>query len=310
MAARIAEAMRDEAYAASVELAQEKGAFPLFDAEQYLAAPRFASRLPDELKNEIRKHGMRNSHLLSIAPTGTISLAFADNASNGIEPPYSWTYQRKKRMPDGTHEDLRRRGPRLAALPAPAAATWTSCRPQFVTALEISALDHMRMVAAVAPFVDSAISKTVNVPEDYPYADFKDLYLEAWNAGLEGHHHLSPERACSEPCCRWRRTEARAAERPRHQRGPAHPPRSGAAARALQPALAGPAEARGRQSRRGPTWWNRRSASSRSSSATSRTATRIRSKSGSTAPSSRAGLGAVAKTLSMDMRAQDRRGCA
>ena len=185
MAARIAEAMRDESYAASVEMAKEKGAFPLLDVERYLAAPRFASRLPDRLKEDIRKHGIRNSHLLSIAPTGTISLAFADNASNGVEPPYSWTYQRKKRMPDGSMktydvEDhawrlFRHVGGDMEHLPA-----------AFVTAMDIGALDHMRMVAAVAPYVDSAISKTVNVPEDYPYDQFKDLYFEAWKAGLKG----------------------------------------------------------------------------------------------------------------------------
>ena len=185
MAGRIAASMRDESYAGSVDLAMEKGRFPLFDAEQYLAAPRFASRLPEALKARIREHGLRNSHLLSIAPTGTISLAFADNAANGIEPPYSWTYQRKKREADGSHkvydvEDhawrlYKQLGGDVANLP-----------PQFVTALEISALDHMRMVAAVAPFVDSAISKTVNVPEDYPYEDFRDLYFEAWKSGLKG----------------------------------------------------------------------------------------------------------------------------
>jgi len=185
MAAKIAEAMRDESYAASIELAREKGAFPVLDAEQYLAAPRFASRLPERLKTEIRKHGIRNSHLLSIAPTGTISLAFADNASNGVEPPYSWTYQRKKRMPDGSMKTYdvedhawrlyRHLGGDMQQLP-----------PAFVTAMDIAALDHMHMVAAVAPYVDSAISKTVNVPEDYPYDQFKDLYFEAWKAGLKG----------------------------------------------------------------------------------------------------------------------------
>ena len=185
MAARIAEAMRDESYAASVEIARDKGAFPLLDVERYLAAPRFASRLPDRLKEEIRKHGIRNSHLLSIAPTGTISLAFADNASNGVEPPYSWTYQRKKRMPDSSMKTYdvedhawrlyRHVGGNMDQLP-----------PAFVTAMDIAALDHMRMVAAVAPYVDSAISKTVNVPEDYPYDQFKDLYIEAWKAGLKG----------------------------------------------------------------------------------------------------------------------------
>jgi ribonucleoside-diphosphate reductase alpha chain len=185
MGAAIARHMRDEAYAASIDLAGEKGAFPLLDAEEYLAPPRFASRLPEDLKAAIREHGIRNSHLLAIAPTGTISLAFADNAANGIEPPYSWTYQRKKREADGSHkvydvEDhawrlYKHLGGDMSRLP-----------PQFVTALEISALDHMRMVAAVGPFVDSAISKTVNVPEDYPYQEFKDLYLEAWRSGLKG----------------------------------------------------------------------------------------------------------------------------
>jgi ribonucleoside-diphosphate reductase alpha chain len=185
MGAKIAEAMRDEAYAASIALAREKGAFPLLDAERYLAAPHFASRLPERLKNEIRAHGIRNSHLLSVAPTGTISLAFADNASNGIEPPYAWTYQRKKRMPDDSMKTYdvedhawrlyRHLGGDMETLPG-----------AFVTAMDISALDHMRMVAAVAPYIDSAISKTVNVPEDYPYEDFKDLYLDAWRSGLKG----------------------------------------------------------------------------------------------------------------------------
>ena len=193
MGARIAEAMRDQAYAASVDLAREKGAFPLLDAEQYLAAPRFASRLPEGIKRDIRAHGLRNSHLLSIAPTGTISLAFADNAANGIEPPYSWTYQRKKREPDGSHKvyDVEDHAWRLYRH---IGGDVTNLPPQFVTALEISALDHMRMVAAIAPFVDSAISKTVNVPEDYPFDDFRDLYLEAWKAGLKGIATYRPNR--------------------------------------------------------------------------------------------------------------------
>ncbi|MDD5385198.1 MAG: adenosylcobalamin-dependent ribonucleoside-diphosphate reductase [Gallionella sp.] len=184
-AAELTRIMRDEAYLASVDLAIERGAFPLLDAEQYLTAPRFASRLPEEIKNKIRKHGIRNSHLLSIAPTGTISLAFADNASNGIEPPFSWFYTRKKRMMDGSTKDYpvedhawrlyKEQGGDVDNLP-----------PAFVTALEISAIDHMNMVAAVAPFIDTAISKTVNVPADYPYEDFKELYTEAWKAGLKG----------------------------------------------------------------------------------------------------------------------------
>ena len=184
-AADITRIMRDEAYLASVDLAQERGAFPLLDAEQYTAMPRFASRLPDEIKSKIHQHGIRNSHLLSIAPTGTISLAFADNASNGIEPPFSWFYTRKKRMMDGTSKNYsvedhawrlyKQMGGDVEKLPE-----------SFVTALEISANDHMKMVAAVAPYIDTSISKTVNVPADYPYEDFKHLYTEAWKEGLKG----------------------------------------------------------------------------------------------------------------------------
>ena len=185
MAARVAEAMRDSAYEASIDLAIEKGAFPALDVEQYLAEPRFASRLPEKIKGRIRQHGLRNSHLLSIAPTGTISLAFADNASNGIEPPFSWFYNRNKRMPDGSKKAIqvedhawrlyRHLGGNVDNLP-----------DYFVTALEMSATDHMAMSAAVQPFIDTAISKTVNVPADYPFESFEDLYMDAWKHGLKG----------------------------------------------------------------------------------------------------------------------------
>lgn len=185
IAAKIAETMRDTAYEASVELAIERGAFPLFDADEYLAAPHFASRLPKSLQAKIRKHGIRNSHLLSIAPTGTISLAFADNASNGIEPPFAWSYLRTKRMADGTQkqyavEDHAYRLYRhLGGNPE-------ELKARFKTALEISAQDHLAMVAAVAPFIDAAVSKTVNVAENYPFSTFQSLYLDAWKAGLKG----------------------------------------------------------------------------------------------------------------------------
>ena len=185
MAARIAEGMRNAAYRASIELAREKGAFPLFDADGYLKAGTFASRLPDDIKKAIRKHGIRNSHLLSIAPTGTVSLAFADNASNGIEPAFSWTYTRKKREADGSRSEYQvqdhawRLWQELGGDP-------NQLPDGFVNALEMKAADHIGMMQAVQPFVDTAISKTVNVPADYPYEDFKDLYLQAWNARLKG----------------------------------------------------------------------------------------------------------------------------
>jgi len=185
MAGQIAERMRNAAYLASVELGKEKGVFPKFDAEGYLAPGTFASRLPDAIKKTIRKHGIRNSHLLSIAPTGTVSLAFADNASNGIEPPFSWMYRRKKREADGSTSEYavedhawrlyRELGGDVDQLP-----------DYFVNALAMSAGEHIAMMEAVQPFVDTAISKTVNVAADYPFEDFKSLYQKAWRANLKG----------------------------------------------------------------------------------------------------------------------------
>jgi ribonucleoside-diphosphate reductase alpha chain len=184
-AGQIAQTMRDAAYDASVDLAAERGPFPLFNANLYLAGGRFASRLPTALKDRIRAQGLRNSHLLSIAPTGTISLAFADNASNGIEPAFSWAYLRKKRDPDGrlTEHAVEDHAWRLYRHVKGANAPLSDA---FVTALEMSAQAHAQMVAAVAPFIDTAISKTVNVPADYPYADFEQLYQQAWSLGLKG----------------------------------------------------------------------------------------------------------------------------
>jgi ribonucleoside-diphosphate reductase alpha chain len=184
-AQRISQTLRDAAYDASADLAEERGAFPLFNADLYLSRGTFASRLPPALKDKVRARGLRNSHLLSIAPTGTISLAFADNASNGIEPPFSWSYTRKKRMPDGSakayavEDHAWRLYRHLKGVDAP-------LTDAFVTALEMSAESHAAMVATVAPFVDTAISKTVNVPADYPFADFEGLYRFAWKAGLKG----------------------------------------------------------------------------------------------------------------------------
>ena len=187
-ARRISELMRDAAYLASSDLAAERGAFPLFNADLYLSGGSFASRLPQGLKDKIRAQGLRNSHLLSIAPTGTISLAFADNASNGIEPAFSWSYTRKKResQADGggfkeyaVEDHAWRLYRHLFGSDAPLSDA-------FVTALELSAADHAAMVAAVAPYIDTSISKTVNVPVDYAYADFQDLYTQAWKSGLKG----------------------------------------------------------------------------------------------------------------------------
>ena len=197
MAAQIAESMRDRAYRASSALAKERGAFPLFNADLYLSGTSFASRLPDDIRALIRQNGIRNSHLLSIAPTGTISLAFADNVSNGIEPPYAWSYTRRKRMPDGTLQEfpVEDHAWRLYRHLRGEAGGDAGALPEaFVTALEISAASHEAMVAAVAPLVDSGISKTVNVPEQYPFEDFEHLYTTAWKSGLKGLATYRPNR--------------------------------------------------------------------------------------------------------------------
>jgi ribonucleoside-diphosphate reductase alpha chain len=212
MAALITRTMRDEAYLSSVELAKEKGAFPLFDAEKLLEEGTFASRLPEHIKAAIREHGLRNSHLLSIAPTGTISLAFADNASGGIEPAFSLAYTRKKRLAEGGHtfyavkdhafrvfseticEPKLRDGLIDAVVNFKAEFTVDGVTHKvadvlpssFVGAMEMSANDHLLMMAAVQPYIDTSISKTVNIPVDYPYDDFKGLYMQAWKAGLKG----------------------------------------------------------------------------------------------------------------------------
>ena len=185
MAVRIASCMRDAAYTASIALARERGSFPRFDVEGYLEEGTFASRLPVALQEAIRTYGIRNSHLLSIAPTGTVSLAFADNASNGIEPSFSWVYRRKKREADGHTTEYavedhawrvyRALGGDIGNLP-----------DYFVSALQMSAQSHIAMMQAVQPLVDTAISKTVNVPADCPYDVFSGLYQQAWHAGLKG----------------------------------------------------------------------------------------------------------------------------
>ena len=213
-AADIAKIMRDAAYQASVELAKERGSFPLFDSDKYLEEGTFASRLPDHIKSDIRKYGIRNSHLLSVAPTGTVSLAFADNASNGIEPPFSFYYTRKKRNQDGTFtyfdvfdhgfneyiKHLCKDNKELAdgilecvknysqdVLVGQNKYKLKDILPNFmITAMEMSAVEHMKMLEVVQPYIDSSISKTVNVPEDYPFDDFKGIYDAAWKSKLKG----------------------------------------------------------------------------------------------------------------------------
>lgn len=187
LAALISEEMRNEAYRSSIELAKEKGSFPLFEADKYLAG-NFVKRLPADILKDIEKYGIRNSHLLSIAPTGTITLVFADNASNGIEPAFSWNYTRKKRMMDGSSKlfEVADHAWRLYRHMGFDVSNDSTLPPQFVSALAMSADDHMKMLEVVQPYIDTSISKTVNVPEDYDFKNFRDLYMNGWKAGLKG----------------------------------------------------------------------------------------------------------------------------
>ncbi len=175
--------IQNAAYRASAELAAEKGAFPLFDRDQFLKSP-VTGRLDAEVRTLIAANGLRNSHLTSIAPTGTISL-FADNVSSGIEPIFSLAYRRKVLMPDGSRREeevsdyayrlWRARFGEEAPLPA-----------AFVTAQTLDPEAHLRMQAALQPFVDSSISKTINVPRDLSFEAFKDVYARAYALGLKG----------------------------------------------------------------------------------------------------------------------------
>ena len=156
---------------------------PVPERRQLRLAPAAGAR-----RTRSAAQGLRNSHLLSIAPTGTISLAFADNASNGIEPAFSWSYTRKKResLADGGGFKEYAVEDHAWRLYRHLFGADTPLSDAFVTALELSAADHAAMVAAVAPYIDTSISKTVNVPVDYAYADFQDLYTQAWKARLKG----------------------------------------------------------------------------------------------------------------------------
>src|SRR5882762_3783964 len=171
------------AYLASTGLAAEKGAFPLFDSAKYLAGETVAA-LDLELRDAIAKHGIRNALLTSVAPTGTISL-FADNVSSGLEPVFSFRYTRNVLMPDGSRREeevtdyayraFRRLKGESAPLP-----------DYFVDAQTLAPDDHLVMLAAAQRHIDSSISKTINVPANIPFDEFKDIYAQAYALGCKG----------------------------------------------------------------------------------------------------------------------------
>ncbi|MHA3977795.1 adenosylcobalamin-dependent ribonucleoside-diphosphate reductase [Halovulum sp. GXIMD14794] len=170
------------AYLASAQLAAEKGAFPLFDREKYLAGETM-QEMDDDVRDAIAKHGIRNALLTSIAPTGTISL-FAGNVSSGIEPVFAHSYTRKVLQNDGSRTEeevvdyaVQAWRDRNGDAPLP---------DHFVDAQSLTPLEHVRMQAAAQKWIDSSISKTINCPADIAFDDFKDVYLQAWELGCKG----------------------------------------------------------------------------------------------------------------------------
>ena len=201
-------AIERHAYLASAAIAAEKGAFPLYEREPFLAAERVAA-LPAEVREAIAKHGIRNALLTSVAPTGTISL-FADNVSSGLEPVFSFRYRRNILMPDGSRreEEVADYAYRLYQRLKGAAAPLPEC---FVDAEGLSPEDHLVMQAAVQKHVDSGVSKTINLPADIPFERFKSVYREAYALGCKG-------------CTTYRPNEVTGAVLERHEERDAPPP--------------------------------------------------------------------------------------
>ena len=175
--------LRDSAYAASAELAAEKGPFPLFDREAYLARPNIQA-LPEPIRDAIAKHGIRNGLLTSIAPTGTISL-FADNISSGIEPVFAHSYTRNVLMPDGTRREEKVSDYAYRRFRAMFGEE-TELPDYFVTAQSLVPEDHLAVQAAAQKYIDSSISKTINCPPGISFADFKEVYRTAYEEGCKG----------------------------------------------------------------------------------------------------------------------------
>jgi ribonucleoside-diphosphate reductase alpha chain len=170
------------AYLASVELAKEKGAFPLFDADPFLASDAMM-QMDEDVRGQIRTHGIRNALLTSIAPTGTISL-YAGNVSSGIEPVFAYAYTRKVLQKDGTRTE--------EEVVDYAVQMWrdkygdADLPDYFVNAQTLAPLDHVKMQAAAQKWIDSSISKTINCPEDISFDDFQDVYMQAYETGCKG----------------------------------------------------------------------------------------------------------------------------
>jgi ribonucleoside-diphosphate reductase alpha chain len=170
------------AYRTSIELAREKSRFALLDTDKYLQG-QFIKTLPNDIRQGIAEYGIRNSHVTAIAPTGTISL-LANNVSSGLEPVYDFQFTRNILEMDGQYQEHR--------VADYAYRLWQnrggehSLPSYFVTAQNLSPQAHLQMQAALQPYVDNSISKTINIPQDYPFEAFREVYEIAYKQGLKG----------------------------------------------------------------------------------------------------------------------------
>ena len=183
LAARLMQIICHAAYRTSVTLAREKGVFPAFDRDSHLQGP-FITSLPADIRTGIAEHGIRNSHMIAIAPTGTISL-LAGNVSSGLEPVFAGAFERKLLNEDGATTAFE--------LVDHALGLWRELKvdpdgfpPAFVCASELAPRDHIAMQSALQPYVDNSISKTITVPESYPFDAFQSIYDAAYDMGLKG----------------------------------------------------------------------------------------------------------------------------
>ncbi len=183
IAAKIMKTICHTAYRTSIKLAKDKGAFTYFEKEKYLKG-HFIQTLPEKIRADINNHGIRNSHLTTIAPTGTTSI-LANNISSGIEPVFDFSYTRQVLEMDGSYTKY--------SLKDHAYTLWERINdknmplpPQFIDAKILSPTEHLKMQAALQPYVDNAISKTINVPEDYSFDEFRSLYMMAFENKLKG----------------------------------------------------------------------------------------------------------------------------
>ncbi len=183
LAAEIMGLVCHTAYRTSIGLAEEKGSFPDLDRDKYLDGP-FIRGLPEDIRQGIADKGIRNSHLIAIAPTGTISL-LAGNVSSGLEPVFAASYRRKILDENGEPQELFLID-YAVELWHRTAATTEGVPPEFVTVEDLPVRAHLDMQAALQPFVDNSISKTINVPEDCPFSEFRRIYDLAYEMGLKG----------------------------------------------------------------------------------------------------------------------------